>query len=56
MDFTPQAESKMKAWLEKDKQKAKVGHRYNLQQFGLTENDLEREFADYLKLYNVNVD
>lgn len=56
MSLTVQAESKMKEWLVKDKQKTKPGHRYNLIQFDLTPNDLEKTFADYIRKYNVSVD
>ncbi len=56
MELTISAEAKMKTWLEKDRQREKVGHRYTLDQYGLTLEDIEREFADYIKRYNVSVD
>jgi hypothetical protein len=56
MELSVQAEKAMRDWLDKDKQKQKLGHRYSLDQFGFTPADLERSFADYVKKYNVSVD
>ncbi len=56
IELTVTAEAKMKAWLDKDRQQERLGHRYTLDQYGLTPELLEREFADYIKRYNVPVD
>jgi len=56
IELTVAAEVKMKSWLEKDRQQERLGHRYTLAQYGLTPEDLERAFADYIHRYNVPVD
>ena len=55
-ELTLTAEAKMKTWLEKDRHQERIGHRYTLDQYGITTQDLEREFADYIKQYDVSVD
>ncbi len=56
IELTVAAEAKMKSWLEKDRRQERRGHRYALDQYGLTTEDLERAFADYIKRFNVSVD
>ncbi|MDX2162674.1 MAG: sulfotransferase [bacterium] len=48
-----EAENRMQGWLDHDKQQERLGHRYTLDQCGLTENDLDLAFADYMKRYKV---
>lgn len=56
VELTVTAEAKMKTWLEKDRQLERLGHRYTLAQYGLSPEDLERAFAEYIRRYNVPVD
>ncbi|MDX2162675.1 MAG: sulfotransferase [bacterium] len=56
MTLTPQADGSMRAWLEADKQKERPGHRYTLDQFGLSGSDLERTFSEYVNKYDILVD
>ncbi len=56
IELTVTAEAKMKSWLERDKQQERRGHRYTLEQYGLTLSDLELAFSSYIKRFNVSVD
>ncbi|MFN8531830.1 MAG: sulfotransferase [Anaerolineae bacterium] len=56
MDLSTAAEIKMKDWLERDRQREKIGHRYTLDQFGMTTKDLEDTFGAYVKQYDVALD
>jgi len=56
LELTVAAEAKMKAWLEKDRQQERLGHRYTLDRYGLSPEILEREFADYIRRYDVSID
>lgn len=52
-EFTPQAQSKMQAWLDENPQDKFGRHEYKLDQFGLEVNDLRERFGRYLSQYDV---
>jgi hypothetical protein len=52
-DWTESAEQGMQRWLEENPQGRFGAHNYSLEQWGLTKNDLEPYFADYLKVHPV---
>jgi hypothetical protein len=47
MDLTPEAEAKMRQWMVDNAREKRVGHSYTLEQFGLTEEGIRRDFAAY---------
>lgn len=52
-EFTADAEAGMNAWLEKNPQGKFGKHAYNLDQFGLSKEQLMPFFEDYLKRFDV---
>jgi len=51
LDFSNEFESRMQAWLEKNRQHKHGRHRYSLAQFGLDEPTIGRHFSDYREAY-----
>ena len=51
--LTPEAEQAMRAWLAEDEKQhdAKGGHDYTPEQFGLTEAQLQKDFAEYRRAH-----
>lgn len=49
--FDPRMETGMQRWLAENPQGKHGKHRYDLAQFGLTEDDVETEFSDYRMRY-----
>jgi hypothetical protein len=47
MEPTPEAEAKMRQWLVDNAREKRVAHSYTLEQFGLTEEGIRRDFAAY---------
>jgi hypothetical protein len=47
MLFTSEAEAKMRQWAVDNARDRRVGHRYTLEEFGLTEEGIRRDFAAY---------
>ena len=47
MLFTSEAEAKMWQWTVDNARDRRVGHRYTLEEFGLTEDGIRRDFAVY---------
>lgn len=52
-DFTPDTEQAMRAWLTENPQGRFGVHRYTLDEFGLSVEDLEPHFRDYLETVGV---
>ena len=51
MALTPQTESAMLHYLENDPKKTVYGqHKYTMEEFGITTDDLEEEFKEYIEL------
>ena len=51
MRLTPQAEQAMRAWMEKNSRDSRAAHDYKPEDFGLSVEQLKRDFADYRKQY-----
>ncbi|MDP3859465.1 MAG: sulfotransferase [Stagnimonas sp.] len=51
MTLTPQAEQAMRAWMEKNSRDSRAAHDYKPEDFGLSVEQLKRDFADYRKKY-----
>jgi hypothetical protein len=47
MELTSQAEAKMRQWAIENARDKRVGHSYTLEEFGLTEEGIRRDFAAY---------
>ncbi|MFN8531829.1 MAG: sulfotransferase [Anaerolineae bacterium] len=56
MELSVQAENRMKQWLESDRHKERLGHRYTLDQFGITYSEVEQAFGDYMKKYDLDIE
>ena len=51
MTLTPQTESAMGHYMNNDPKKTVYGqHKYTLQEFGLTIDDLKEEFKEYIEM------
>lgn len=48
---TPEMESVMAEFLAGNKREQRASHQYSIEEYGLTEQDIEREFADYRARY-----
>ena len=48
---TPEMESVMAEFLVGNKREQRASHQYSIEEYGLTEQDIEREFADYRARY-----
>lgn len=55
IEMTGAARSGMAAWYALQRQQHKTSHRYALEQFGLTTDDLKRAFGEYIDRYGVQV-
>ena len=56
MTLTPQTESAMRNYLENDPKKTIYGaHKYTLEEFGLTKEDLRVEFKEYVELMSKRI-
>lgn len=55
IEMTDAARSSMASWYAQQKQQHKTSHRYALDQFGLTTDDLKRAFSEYIERYGVQV-
>lgn len=51
MTLTPEAEQAMHAWMEQNRRDTRAAHDYNPADFGLSEAQLKRDFADYRRRY-----
>ncbi len=51
MPLTAQTETNMRQYLENDPKKKEYGsHKYTLEGFGITVEDLKREFSEFIEL------
>ena len=46
----------MSRWLAESAHGSHEGHRYSAAQYGLSDEQIEREFADYTGRYNIRVE
>ena len=53
MEFTREAEQSIDHWLANDRTHDVGAHKYHLQDFGLSLEDLRNRFKDYRARYNV---
>jgi hypothetical protein len=51
MTLTPEAKKAMEAWMEKNRRDTRAAHDYNPVDFGLSADQIKRDFADYRKKY-----
>lgn len=51
VDVTPEMETAMAEFLAGNKREQRAAHQYSLEEYGLTEDDIAREFADYRARY-----
>ena len=51
--YTDELEGKHQEWLEKNKQNAHGKHRYQLEDFGLSVEEIEKRFAFYYERFNI---
>jgi hypothetical protein len=51
MTLTPEAETNMHSWMEQNRRDSRAAHDYNPADFGLSEAQLKRDFADYRSRY-----
>lgn len=47
MELTPEAEANMRQWRVDNARDKRVAHSYSLEQFGLSERGIQRDFAAY---------
>lgn len=52
-ELTPEADARMKAWLDDNPQDKFGKHEYKLKQYGLTEDEVLKRFQRYLSQYDV---
>jgi len=52
-EFTPEAEAGMQAWIDVNPQGKFGKHAYKLDEYGVTKEELEPIFADYLSQYDI---
>lgn len=52
LTLQPEVERRMLQWLEENPQGKHGEHRYNLDEFGMTENDIREHFSEYMKRFN----
>lgn len=52
-EFTPAVEAGMRRWLDQNPAGKHGSHRYGLEEYGLTVDDLHEGFADYVEHYGV---
>ena len=52
LNLTPGAEAAMQRYLEENPQNKHGKHEYTLQQFGITDEDINKNFAEYLQYFN----
>lgn len=53
IEITPQIRASMDEWVEANRREDRAPHKYTLEDFGLTRDDIERRFADYRKRFIV---
>ena len=51
MTLSPAGKQAMEVWMEKNRRDKREAHEYNPTDFGLSEEQLKRDFADYRKKY-----
>jgi len=51
--FTPEFETAMRLWLQKNRQHRHGRHQYTAEDFGLNRDQIHKAFADYRKRFNV---
>lgn len=51
LTLEPAVEEQMKLWLKRHEESKPGYHRYTPEQFGITEEDIRREFKDYIEYY-----
>ena len=51
MTLTPEAEAAMRAWMEKNSRDSRAAHDYRPEDFGLSAEQIKRDFADYRQQY-----
>ncbi|MES2488996.1 MAG: sulfotransferase [Pseudomonadota bacterium] len=51
MTLSPAGKQAMEVWMEKNRRDKREAHEYNPSDFGLSEEQLKRDFADYRKKY-----
>jgi hypothetical protein len=51
LPFTPEAEHAMRAFLTTNPREGRPPHQYTLEEFGLTEAGIARDFADYRRRF-----
>ena len=51
LTLEPAVEENMKVWLKKHEESREGAHHYTPEQFGITEQDIRREFKDYIDYY-----
>lgn len=56
MEFTPQAQSGMQAWLDSNAQHKHGAHKYALEDFGLTKEQVESRMAFYRDQFSIPVE
>lgn len=52
-DYTKEFEERMKAWIAKNPKNKHGVHRYSLEQFGLTADEVNRQFAEYIERFEI---
>ncbi len=52
LTLQPEVEAAMKQWLDQHAQAKPGFHRYRAEDFGLTEDDIRRQYADYIERYH----
>ena len=51
LNLTPGAEAAMQRYLEENPQNKHGKHEYTLEQFGITDEDINKNFAEYLRYF-----
>ena len=51
LEFTPEAERRMRAWLAYNPQHKHGLHRYSMEKYGLTEKDIRSAMGPYLEYF-----
>jgi hypothetical protein len=51
MTLTPEIEARMEAWMGASRRDRRAAHEYSMEKMGLTQEQLEQDFADYRQRY-----
>jgi hypothetical protein len=51
MTLTPDIEARMEAWMGASRRDRRAAHEYSMEKMGLTQAQLEQDFADYRQRY-----